>query len=110
VGALKWRKQNAACVVLAAEDYPEGAKKDVPIEGDLKTETEKRYFLHAGTKLKRSKVSLQPEFVTSGGRVLNAVGLGATASEALRNAYAQAELAQWPGRQLRHDIGQKQKS
>jgi phosphoribosylamine--glycine ligase len=109
-GALKWRKQNAVCVVLAAEDYPQGAKKDVVIEGDLKAETAKRYFLHAGTKIKRSKVSLEPEFVTNGGRVLNAVGLGATAAEAIKNAYQQADLALWPGRQFRSDIGQKEKA
>ena len=109
-GQLKWRRQHAACVVLAAENYPDSPVSDVVIEGDLDDETEKRYFLHAGTRQKKSKVSLDREYVTSGGRVLNAIGLGSTADEALRNAYAQAERAHWPGRQMRSDIGRKQKS
>jgi phosphoribosylamine--glycine ligase len=99
---LKWKKGAAACVVLAAEGYPETPKKGVAIPGLANaTSSETSYFLHAGTK-KRDDV-----WMTDGGRVLNSVGLGDDLQGALSAAYAQAEQATWPGRQMRRDIGAK---
>jgi phosphoribosylamine--glycine ligase len=54
---------------------------------------------HAGTRFEGGKV------VTNGGRVLCAVGLGATVYEAQREAYALAEPIRWSGMQYRRDIG-----
>ncbi len=54
---------------------------------------------HAGTKLVDGNV------VTSGGRVLCAVGLGATVREAQRAAYALCDAIHYDGMQLRRDIG-----
>ncbi|MAE73807.1 MAG: phosphoribosylamine--glycine ligase [Bdellovibrionaceae bacterium] len=88
-----------ACVVLAAEGYPEAPKKGVPIDGDLLAETSSSYFLHAGTK-KSEQV-----WQTNGGRVLNSIGVGSTHQEAIQRAYAQSESANWLGRQMRRDIG-----
>ena len=43
--------------------------------------------------------------VTNGGRVLCAVGLGASVSEAQRAAYALCDKIRWDGMQYRRDIG-----
>ncbi len=98
---VKWKDLYTTCVVLAAENYPDTPVKDVVIEGDFKG-SESQYFLHAGTKQ-----TIQGQWVTAGGRVLNSIGCGSTLPEAISKAYAQAEKVQWPGRQIRKDIGQK---
>jgi phosphoribosylamine--glycine ligase len=54
---------------------------------------------HAGTKLENGKV------VTSGGRVLCAVGLGDSVSAAQEQAYALVDAISWYGMQCRRDIG-----
>lgn len=95
----KWRKRSVACVVLAAEGYPEKPVKGVAIDGDALYSGADGYFLHAGTRRENGR------FVTNGGRVLNAIGIGGDLAEALRNAYAVADKVQWPGRQMRKDIG-----
>lgn len=97
---LKWKTLQMACVVLAASGYPEAPVKDVPIEGDLGFQGPSSYFLHAGTAKNASG-----QWVTHGGRVLNAVGMGSSRAEALREAYAQAKHATWRGQQMRKDIG-----
>jgi phosphoribosylamine--glycine ligase len=99
---LKWKPMYASCVVMAAPGYPEAPEKGVVISGDLGHQTASSYFLHAGT----GKSPLG-EWVTSGGRVLNAIGLGSTMQEALSAAYAQARSANWPGLLMRRDIGSK---
>ena len=43
--------------------------------------------------------------MTNGGRVLCAVGLGSTVSEAQRAAYALCEPIRWEGVRFRRDIG-----
>lgn len=98
---LKWKNSAAACVVLAAEGYPEAPKKGVRIEGELAYDVGETYFLHAGT------TKMSGEWTTNGGRVLNAIGLGASADEAVRRAYDQAKRASWPKQQMRSDIGQR---
>lgn len=105
---LKWKDQAAACVVLAAPGYPEAPQKGLRIEGDLATAGrgkidahEMAYFLHAGT------ARAGDHWTTNGGRVLNAIGLGRTAGEAVARAYEQAKKVSWPGLQMRSDIGQR---
>ena len=56
-------------------------------------------IFHAGTRLQGEQV------VTSGGRVLCAVGLGASVAAAQREAYALADAVRWEGVQYRRDIG-----
>lgn len=102
VPELEWKSLHSACVVLAAEGYPESPVKDVPIEGDPLSETGSSYFLHAGTK-----TSNDGGWATGGGRVLNAIGLGSTLEEARSNAYQQAESVTWKNMQMRKDIGNK---
>lgn len=97
---LKWKPLNVACVVMAAPGYPETVEKDVVIEGDLNAQSASSYFLHAGTDKNHDG-----KWVTSGGRVLNAIGIGSSPQEAIRQAYAQSEKVRWRGLQKRTDIG-----
>lgn len=97
---LSWKRLFSACVVLAAEGYPEAPVKGATIAGDLGFQTHSSYFLHAGTKR-----TGQGEWQTNGGRVLCALGIGSSKAEARENAYAQAQRVTWPGMQKRNDIG-----
>jgi phosphoribosylamine--glycine ligase len=54
---------------------------------------------HAGTAR-----STDGELVTAGGRVLDVTATGPSIDVARTRAYEAAELIEWPGRQLRHDI------
>jgi phosphoribosylamine--glycine ligase len=92
----------ASCVVMAAPGYPMNPEKNLRIDGNLNAATELSYFLHAGTKK-----NPDGQWLTSGGRVLNAVGLGASFKESLEKAYQQSTQAQWMGLQKRSDIGSK---
>jgi phosphoribosylamine--glycine ligase len=94
----------ASCVVMAAPGYPMKPQKGVAIEGDLAFEDDRSYFLHAGTKKSESG------WQTNGGRVLNAIGLGTSLNESLKNAYTLSEKVTWKDLLQRSDIGKKQKS
>jgi phosphoribosylamine--glycine ligase len=98
---LRWKKAAAACVVMAAEGYPDNPLKDVPMTGDFLNPIPDRYFLHAGTRWDRTRQT----WLTNGGRVLNSVGIGADLRQALQKAYKQSQNARWPGQQMRKDIG-----
>jgi phosphoribosylamine--glycine ligase len=97
---LNWKKNAfASCVVLAGEHYPSKPVTGVPIQGNIAFESSHSYFLHAGTK------KTNTEWLTDGGRVLNALGLGTSKEESIKNAYKQAAQVNWPGMQIRPDIG-----
>lgn len=87
------------CLVLAAPGYPDHPQLGLTIDGDLTHNTPNSYFLHAGTRREERL------WLTNGGRVLNAIGLGSSAAEARTAAYAQAERVSWRGMLLRADIG-----
>ncbi len=97
---LNWKNLYMACVVQAAPGYPDNPEKGVVIDGDLGHQSNSSYFLHAGTKKSESG-----DWVTSGGRVLNSIGIGSSLSEAIHAAYAQAKNVSWRGMQMRTDIG-----
>jgi phosphoribosylamine--glycine ligase len=100
---MNWKKNMCvACVVLAAEGYPDHPVKGSVIEGNPLKQTASSYFLHAGTALNPER-----KWVTNGGRVMNAVGLGSTTNEALKQAYLLVEHGRWPGMIFRRDIGEK---
>ncbi len=102
---LKWKPIASCCVALAAEGYPGTPVKGVVIEGLERADLgESRYFLHAGTRREANG-----QWVTAGGRVLNAIGLGGNIHEAIANAYQLASQVSWPGMQMRTDIGAKLK-
>jgi phosphoribosylamine--glycine ligase/phosphoribosylaminoimidazole synthetase len=89
--------QNAACVVLASEGYPEHPIKGRAIRiGDL---PERAFCLHAGTRLENGQL------LSAGGRVLSVVGIGATRGDALKTAYEAITHIHFDGMQYRRDIG-----
>ena len=97
--SMDWDPRAALGVVMAAEGYPDTVRKGDPITGlDKAAELPGKVF-HAGTALRDGQV------VTSGGRVLCAVGLGDSVREAQREAYALVQAIRWSGVQYRHDIG-----
>jgi phosphoribosylamine---glycine ligase len=95
----QWDSRAALGVVLAAPGYPEAVRKGDVIHGLDRAAALPGKVFHAGTKLEAGHV------LTSGGRVLCAVGLGDTVQEAQRTAYALADSIQWNGIHYRRDIG-----
>ncbi len=99
---IGFRKEAAACIVLASEGYPEK-----PIKGDEITglETAARLegveIFHAATAVKDGRL------VAAGGRVLNVCASGATMRDALKRAYTASASVQWQHKILRHDIGRR---
>jgi phosphoribosylamine--glycine ligase len=99
--SAEWDSRAALGVVLAAAGYPDTVRKGDVIEGlELAARLPGKVF-HAGTRRDAGKV------LTNGGRVLCAVGLGATILDAQREAYALAEPIHWSGMQYRRDIGHR---
>ncbi|HEX6929615.1 MAG TPA: phosphoribosylamine--glycine ligase [Gammaproteobacteria bacterium] len=94
----EWDPRAALGVVLAAEGYPGSVRKGDVIHGLDNVPGDARVF-HAGTKLENGNV------LTSGGRVLCAVGLGDDVTAAQRTAYKAADGISWQGMFCRRDIG-----
>jgi phosphoribosylamine--glycine ligase len=105
---LEWKNLYTACVVLAAEGYPDQPIRGAKISGEL-LEGSSSFVLHAGTKSDDSKkVGSEKSisnFMTDGGRVLNVVGVGRSLEQALNLAYEKVRKISWPGMQYRKDIG-----
>ena len=124
---IKWSSGNSACVVLAAEGYPQKPRTGDVITGlEAAAAIENVTIFHAGTGLKdeggrmkdesgrrkdeavppTSSFILPPSsFLTSGGRVLGVTATGDSLVNALDAAYSAAEKISWPGMQYRRDIG-----
>ena len=96
---LEISSKTAVTVVLAAEGYPESYKKGMKIGGLDRMNNE--LVFHAGTKLIGNQV------VTSGGRVLNVIGIGEDLQSAIDNAYKISDKINFEGKFFRRDIGQK---
>ena len=85
LGAMRatWRREAAACVVLATDGYPATPRRGDPISGLVDALTQPGVVVfHAGTAMQDGRL------VTAGGRVLSVVGRGATLDEALQKTYA----------------------
>jgi len=95
----QWDARAALGVVLAAAGYPGQVRQGDVITGLEQAARLPGKIFHAGTRLESGRV------LTSGGRVLCAVGLGTDVAAAQRQAYALADLVHWPGVQYRRDIG-----
>ncbi|MBR7069597.1 MAG: phosphoribosylamine--glycine ligase [Oxalobacter sp.] len=96
---LSWDRRTALGVVLAAAGYPDSPQKGAIITG-IPAETENGKVFHAGTKLDN-----EGHLLTSGGRVLCAVGLADTMRSAQQTAYSLVEAIHFEGAQYRKDIG-----
>ncbi|MEM7048677.1 MAG: phosphoribosylamine--glycine ligase [Acidobacteriota bacterium] len=99
---LGFRKEAAACIVLASAGYPDSPAKGDPIHGlDKAREIPGVEVFHAGT------ASAEDGVVTAGGRVLNVCASAYGLVEALRRAYAASREIDWPNKVLRRDIGRR---
>jgi phosphoribosylamine--glycine ligase len=96
---IDWDERAALGVVLAAAGYPGSVQTGAPISGLEQAAKLPGKVFHAGTELHDGRV------VTSGGRVLCAVGLGTGVAEAQRAAYQLVDCITFPGAQFRRDIG-----
>jgi phosphoribosylamine--glycine ligase len=98
---LRWRDEHAVTVVLASKGYPENPRTGFPLTGlEAAEEADEVYVLHAGTKHAHDG-----SLVSSGGRVLDVVALGADLAQARERAYAALERIHLDGAHFRHDIG-----
>src|SRR5450432_1033251 len=84
-----WDPRAALGVIMAAAGYPDSVRTGDVIEGLEAAARLPGKVFHGGTKLENGKV------LTNGGRVLCAVGLGATVSAAQREAYALTDAVRW---------------
>ena len=95
----EWDPRAALGVVMAAAGYPEEVRKGDAINGLDRAAALPGKVFHAGTRMDSGRV------VTSGGRVLCAVGLGASVTDAQAQAYGLVNSISWTGVQFRHDVG-----
>ncbi|MFJ6028225.1 phosphoribosylamine--glycine ligase [Pseudarthrobacter sp. NPDC092424] len=100
---LRWAKETAVAVVVAAENYPDTPRTGDRIRGLKKVEElDGVHVIHAGTALDEDG-----KVVSAGGRVLAVVALGSDLVEAREKAYDGVELIKLDGGQFRTDIGRK---
>lgn len=101
---LRWSPESAVTVVIAAEGYPSSPRTGVAIEGleELAASelAEHVHVLHAGTAINDDEAQL----VSSGGRVLSVVALGADLVQARERAYEAVEQINFEGGHHRTDI------
>jgi phosphoribosylamine--glycine ligase len=97
--SAEWDPRAALGVVMAAAGYPEEVRKGDAINGLDRAAALPGKVFHAGTRMDSGRV------VTSGGRVLCAVGLGASVTDAQAQAYGLVNSISWAGVQFRHDVG-----
>ncbi len=95
----RWSDHAAVNVVLASAGYPDRPRTGDPITGLAEAVDEGALVFHAGTA--RDETG---RLVTSGGRVLNVVGVGSDLSEARGIAYRAVSRIRWQGMQYRSDI------
>jgi phosphoribosylamine--glycine ligase len=100
---VRWRSQDAVCVVLASGGYPGPYAKGLPIEGleQVGYLSDVAVF-HAGTKLDENG-----QVLTDGGRVLGVTALGADFAEARARAYAAVKNIHFDHMHFRTDIGNR---
>lgn len=98
---VEWDERAAVGVVMTAGGYPLSYAKGHTISGLNRAEQLGAKVFHAGTDLDDGAV------VTSGGRVLCVVGLGASVSSARETAYAGVGAIRWVDEYHRNDIAHR---
>jgi phosphoribosylamine--glycine ligase len=96
-----WDQRTSLGVVLAAGGYPESYNKGDIISGLENTDSELTKVFHAGT------IEKDGHIVTNGGRVLCAVALGNSVTEAQLLAYQVVNNISWNNIYYRTDIGHR---
>ena len=91
----------SACVVLAAEGYPDNVRTGALITGLAEAEATGATVFQAGTRQQACNL------VTAGGRVLGVTAKAPTLNGAIANAYRAVECIHSDGMQFRRDIGVK---
>ncbi len=94
-----WDSRAAVGVVIASGGYPGSYRKGLEIRGLDGADRDDFKVFHAGTTTDDGRV------LTSGGRVLCAVGLGEGVREAQARAYDGLRPIDWEGAFYRKDIG-----
>jgi phosphoribosylamine--glycine ligase len=97
----EWDSRAAVGVVMAAGGYPGEYAKGHVVSGLPTLEDRNSKVFHAGTAI------VDEQVVTTGGRVLCAVGLGDKLIDAQARAYDVVEQIKWTDEFHRHDIGHK---
>jgi len=96
---IRFKRQAAVCVVMAANGYPAEYKKGSVIGGLEKTSCMPGVkVFHAGTEKQEGKI------LATGGRVLGVTALGATIAEAQKLAYKAVDTIDWKDGFCRRDI------
>ena len=95
---FRWQDAHACCVVAASKGYPGDYRTGLPIHHLEQARFYAQVFI-AGAKYNDG------QYLTSGGRVLNLVGVAQTAAEARQKAYDAIARVQFDGITWRRDIG-----
>ena len=98
---VEWTESTAVAIVVASGGYPDSYQTGFDVQG-LNTIPEGVLIFHAGTRLVPNR-----GLITSGGRVLSAVGVGTGVDEARMAALSGAVRVRFPGAFFRKDIGQE---
>ncbi len=101
---LNWKENTCVCVVISSSGYPgryEAGKKILGLEEAQKEQGV--VVFHAATKSQLSERKQQ--IFTSGGRVLNVVGISEGIGGAIQKAYRAVEKIEFEGKHYRKDIG-----
>jgi phosphoribosylamine---glycine ligase len=96
--ALNFRKEAAACVVVAVDGYPDDHPKGQEVAFDP-IDDESVVVFHAGVVKKGGKL------INQAGRVVSVCARATTLSEALAKAYETAPKVRFEGARYRRDIG-----
>jgi phosphoribosylamine--glycine ligase len=95
---LNWKKEAAACVVIAVDGYPDDHLKGQEVAIDPISDPNIVLF-HSGTVKRGNKL------LNNAGRVISVCSHAATLSEALAKVYQAAPKIRFEGARYRRDIG-----
>jgi phosphoribosylamine--glycine ligase len=95
---LNWKKEAAACVVIAVEGYPDDFPKGQEVTVDA-IDDDAVIVFHGGTIKRGGKM------VNVAGRVISLCARAATLSEAMQKIYEAAPKIRFEGARYRRDIG-----
>jgi phosphoribosylamine---glycine ligase len=101
---IEWEDDVSVCVVLASEGYPGDYEKGKDISGIVEAMETQSIIFHAGTKYNGERL------VSSGGRVMNVVGMGPDIKQASERAYRGVSKISFDGMWCRSDIGERSTS